>query len=352
MNSRLPLWLLLVTLLLGAATAHAMAGRRADQNGTAAPAREDWQAPGWHEGSIRVGDAERWFRTYVPRRMQQSAPVVVLLHGGTQSMRKIFERAGGTNAWPDVAEQEGMLLVVPNATNPDSGDPKGDKQNWNDLRPQGSERRSGADDVGFIRALLGWVQANYAIDPRRIYVTGASNGGNMTYRLLLEMPEYFAAAAVFIANLLQDGPALRQPSLATPLLIANGTADPMIKWEGGQGRGSGTTTVSSEENLSWWLRANRAGPRPAREEPLPDSDPEDGCRIYKTAYVAAPGGAPVVFYRLEGGGHAMPSSAYPLPDKPLVRRLIGNQCRDAEGAQLAWEFMRDKRRDTPASRRP
>jgi poly(3-hydroxybutyrate) depolymerase len=60
----------------------------------------------WHEQSLEVGGATRWFRVHVPRADMHGAPAVVVLHGGAQSMREIFERnAGGSQAWRDVADR-------------------------------------------------------------------------------------------------------------------------------------------------------------------------------------------------------------------------------------------------------
>lgn len=101
---------------------------------------------------------------------------------------------------------------------------------------------------------------------------------------------------------------------------------------------------STPGTLEWWVRANRANARPAPEEPLPNHDTGDGCRIYRTLYPASGKGAPVLFYRIEGGGHAMPSIQFQIPSGPLARRLIGTASSDAEGAELAWQFMRQHRR--------
>ena len=51
----------------------------------------------------------------------------------------------------------------------------------------GKAEEKKVDDVGFINALIEELEANYAIDPRRIYVTGMSNGAMMSYRLACEL---------------------------------------------------------------------------------------------------------------------------------------------------------------------
>ncbi|MDX1934455.1 MAG: PHB depolymerase family esterase [Capsulimonadales bacterium] len=294
---------------------------------------------------MTFGQTIRWFRVYVPKTLPDKAPVVVLLHGGGQSMRKIFqEAAGGTREWPRLAESEGFLLLTPNGTNPRTNDTKGDQQNWNDLRPVNSNRDSQADDVGFIRELLRWTETHYSMDSKRVYVTGASNGGMMTFRLLIEAPKLFAAGAAFIANLPEDRSQYVAPRRTTPLMIANGTKDPLVKWEGGNVAGNRGRTLSTDATVEWWTAANKTDTARKTTETLPDRDPGDGCRLHKTVYPAAPGGASVLFYRVEGGGHAMPSISHPLADKPLIRRFIGPVCRDVEGAKLAWDFFKDKTR--------
>jgi polyhydroxybutyrate depolymerase len=299
----------------------------------------------WTEDSLRVGSLDRWFRVYRPRSRPASAPAVVLLHGGTQSMRKVLgPRAGGTRAWISLCDREGVVLIVPNGVNPQTGDTRGDDQNWNDLRRSKSEHKSTADDVAFIRQLLGQLVRTHDLDADRIYVTGASNGGMLTYRLLIETPELFAAAATFIAVLPAELGGIEPPRRPTPLLILNGTKDPLVLWEGGVIRGQTDQLMSVSRNREWWVQANRAEPRGEPEQALPDFAGDDGCRIITSLHPAQEGGAPVLFVRVEGGGHALPSRAHPLPDSGLIRRLIGPQCRDAEGVELAWEFMSRFRR--------
>jgi len=299
----------------------------------------------WKEASLRVGPLDRWYRIYRPQSLRDKAPAVMLLHGGTQSMRTIFSpKAGGTRAWTDIADREGMLLIVPNGVNPKTGDTRGDNQNWNDLRSRDTDRNSTADDVAFLRQLRQETVQQYGLDETRISITGASNGGMMTFRMLIEAPECFAAGAAFIAVLpadMQRTPSPRQP---TPLLIANGTSDPLIPWKGGPVRGQSEPMMSVLANRDWWIGANRADREMVTGELLPDVSPDDGCRLRQSLYPAGPGGAPVLFLEMEGAGHALPSRAYPIPDTFITRRWIGPVCRDAEGAELAWSFLSRFRR--------
>jgi polyhydroxybutyrate depolymerase len=298
------------------------------------------RAPGWHdEQTLRHDGQTRYFRFYVPERLEDHPAAVILLHGGTQSMRKIFRpNAGGTQAWRDLADANHFLLIVPNGTNARTGDPRGDYQNWNDCRSNAGAGATKADDVGFITALVDWAQEQVGIDPARVYVTGASNGGGMSYRLAIERPDRFAAVAVFIMSLPADS-ACGPPRTPVPILICNGTADPMVPWGGGGVAGGRRGTVTSAvDTLRAWQAANRSVLTGAEVTRYPDLDQTDHSTVSCERFLPQPGGAELLFCPVAGGGHAMPSRAHPV--LRWVEWLLGRQNRDIEGAGLAWEFLR------------
>jgi polyhydroxybutyrate depolymerase len=308
------------------------------------PTAQELAELGLLERSIQVGAATRWLLVQPPVDPSRPAPVIVLLHGGTLSMRRSFAtNAGATRGWPSVARRENALLLVPNATNPKTGDPASDDQVWNDLR-RGVNRESSADDVSFILAMLDWAHETYTTDRSRVYVTGGSNGGMMTFRLLMEAPERFAAAATFVASLPDDDALLVRPARPTPLLIAHGTADPLVKWDGGDIAGGRGRMRSASASVAWWIAANKASPEPAVTSTLPHRNPKDKCVIEMKRHAPQANGAVVEAYTMVGGGHAIPSARYPIPDNLITRRYIGAVCQDAEGAELAWTFMSRYRR--------
>lgn len=304
------------------------------------PATAQQTSPKWREASIKVGDLTRHFRVLAPPTLRPKAPVVIVLHGGTQSMRAIFRpNAGGSQAWASIAEKERFLLVAPNGTNPSTGNTNGDEQVWNDLRTQGL-RNTKADDIGFLKALVTWIGANHDIDKTRIYITGASNGGMMTYRALMEMSNTFAAGAAFISSIPKDSPAVRKPDRPVPIMICNGTEDKLVPFQGSTGGGGRPAFLSAEKTRDWWIEANRAKKTSDRlNEKLLEINKTDGVTVYRSLYPADENGAPVLFLRCEGGGHCMPSIKHPLG--AVGQRLMGAQSRDIEGAQMAWEFMRN-----------
>jgi poly(hydroxyalkanoate) depolymerase family esterase len=123
--------------------------------------------------------------TYVPPGLPAGAPLVVLLHGCTQSSAS-FDRGSG---WSTLADRHGFALLLPQQSfknNP--------LRCFNWFRPEDTTRGSG--EPCSIREMIGRMIADHAIDPRRVFVTGLSSGGAMTAVMLATYPEVFAGGAV------------------------------------------------------------------------------------------------------------------------------------------------------------
>ncbi len=153
------------------------------------------------------------------------APLVVVLHGKTQRGADMITRT----AWPLIAKRDGFAVVYPDGLN----------NAWADARPE--ERRAGrgppegTDDVAFIAKLVEKLVADGTTDAKRVYVTGISNGGAMTMTLVCARADLFAAGATVIMNLTDESAAACHPSRPLPMLMMNGTVDPLIPYEGGRG---------------------------------------------------------------------------------------------------------------------
>jgi poly(3-hydroxybutyrate) depolymerase len=287
---------------------------------------------------IKLDGADRYFRVVRPASYAPGNPAVVVLHGGLQSMRKVVAETSTGARWLELAERDGFLLLLPNGKGARGGSADGDRQVWNDLRPGDDGRRSMADDVTFIKAIIDWAIEAHGADATRVFAAGSSNGGMMTLRLLVEAPEYLAAGAAFIASLpAGDFP---KPSSPTPLLMINGTADPLVPWEGGRVAGRGDPVRSVMATIRYWCALHGIDPDDVKPEELPDAA-DDGCRVTRYRYTDKAGAdepAPVVLYRVAGGGHSIPDRTPPA--RPAaVTRMIGTTCRDIDGIDTAWTFL-------------
>lgn len=178
--------------------------------------------------TLQSGSVSHSFYVHEPAsaRTAKRRAVVLILHGGGKADGD--ETAARTGFW-QLADQHGFLAVYPNGV---------DSQ-WNDGRGKTYKRAAGNtdnDDVGFIADLIDVLVADFAADADRIYVTGLSNGGMMTLRLGCELDEKIAAIAPVIASMPKNISATCAPAGPLPVLLMNGTDDPIVPWNGGDVR--------------------------------------------------------------------------------------------------------------------
>ncbi len=158
----------------------------------------------------------------------------------------------------------------------------------------------------------------------------------MTYRLGIELGDRLTAIAPIIANLPQNL-AGKKPLRPLPVLIMNGTADPMMPLEGGPvkvlGKGYGEVLSTAETPRYWTAAAGLAGPPERRR--LEDRSKADESSVEVEVYRKPGVAAEVVLYRVEGGGHNLPGGL--TPDRP---RLLGPKNMDINGMKEVWAFFK------------
>jgi polyhydroxybutyrate depolymerase len=266
---------------------------------------------------------ERSYFLLEPDKSLDPVPLVLSLHGGGGNGEQTCTQAGGIQ---ELAEREGFLVACP----------EGIENNWNDGRADNSNRahEEDIDDVGFLLALIEMLSNTYNVDPDRIFVTGASNGGMMSLRMACEASELIAAAGAVIASLPAD---LRcEPEHPIPILLMNGTEDPLVPFEGGQVhffRREFGEVISTPDTVAFWVAANGCSATP-RTEQLPDLDPRDGTRIQVDTYSGCEAGVSVVLYTVEGGGHTLPGGT-----QYVLRFVIGRVSQDLHAGEAIWEFF-------------
>jgi polyhydroxybutyrate depolymerase len=259
-------------------------------------------------------------------------------HSGTRPLLLVLHGGGGTNRgmlwltkgrFNELAERDGFFVVYP----------QGVDKSWNDGRPDkiSGAHRKGIDDVGFLQALIEHLIARYSIDSKRIFVTGISNGGLMSFRLGCSLPDKICAIAPVTAQL----PAAIAPLCGfeskVSLAVFNGTADPLVPYNGGQikvFRRQRGEVLSTDETMDIWRQKNRCHPEAVITR-LPDIA-DDGTRVTKIEYPRCENETKVLLYRIEGGGHTWPDGRQYLP----VRR-VGFTTRDINGCDEIWQFFRE-----------
>ncbi len=124
-------------------------------------------------------------KVYIPPNLPENAPLVVVLHGCTQTAAGYDYGAG----WSRLADQEGFALLFPEqrrANNPNLC------FNW--FQPADTKRDSG--EALSIRQMVEKLTVAHGLDRDRVFVTGLSAGGAMASVLLATYPEVFAGGAI------------------------------------------------------------------------------------------------------------------------------------------------------------
>lgn len=124
-------------------------------------------------------------RTYVPEGLVVGAPLVVVLHGCTQSAAEYDYGAG----WSQMADALGFAVLFPQQSR--SNNPN---LCFNWFSPIDARRGSG--EPLSIRQMIAAMVATHAIDERRIFISGLSAGGAMASTMLATYPEVFAGGAI------------------------------------------------------------------------------------------------------------------------------------------------------------
>ena len=271
---------------------------------------------------------EREYLLFVPRGAGASAaprPLVLALHGGGGTARAMVRLTYGR--FNELADAHGFFVAYP----------QGVGKAWNDGRddPAAPARRAAVDDVGFISALIERLRAEHVIDARRVFATGISNGGLMSFRLACAPDPPVRAIAPVTASIPRALATRCRHGAPVGLVLFNGSDDPLVPYDGGQirvfGKARGEVIPTQETILLWRERNGCAGV--AERTELPDAS-DDGTRVTRIRYADCAAGTAVVLYRIEGGGHTWPGGY-----QYLGERLVGRSTRDIDAADEIWRFF-------------
>jgi polyhydroxybutyrate depolymerase len=242
--------------------------------------------PAWaDEISVDTRDGTR--SAIVLPAERAGAPTVIVLHGALIS-------AEYTRHWygfAEAAKRHGFAAVFPRGIN----------LLWNDGRS--AAWASGADDVSFLKGLVRRLVAAGTADPARLYLVGVSNGGMMALRMLCEASELFAGASAIIASMPTEVGAACRPRHPMPVILFNGTADPLVPYGGGSvGFSAWQGTVWPVERTALFLaRANGCGS--GSKAVVAGGRAPGAIRVVRLEWGPCTSEQGVALYRVEGGGH-------------------------------------------------
>lgn len=268
----------------------------------------------------------RTFRIYVPTTpAKKPLPLLLALHGGGGSGSAMEALTLGQ--FNRLGDKHGFVVLYPD----------GIERGWNDGRSDLKTKaaQDDIDDVGFLRALVTHVSDRYSINKRRVYATGISNGGLMSYRLACDSADVFAAIAPVAANLAVELANECRPARGISVAIFNGTDDPIMPWTGGDikvlwsRRG---TVLSTQATFERWLKLNDCA-LPSTHMPI-NRIADDSTSLVKHDARDCSDGSEVQLYEILGGGHTWPGG-----NQYLAERIVGKVSRELNASETIWKFF-------------
>lgn len=264
--------------------------------------------------TITVGALQRTYTLRLPSTYNGAdvMPMVIAMHGGFGSGAQLEEQSGLT----EKGEQEGFIVVYPDGV---AGTLN--IRTWNAGGCCGYAMNNHIDDVGFINALLDTLIAGHAIDTQRIYATGMSNGGFMSYRLACELSERIAAIAPVSASMTID---VCQPSRPVPVIALHSFLDTSVPYLGGVGDGVSIHYNSPQDSVqtAFALHADCAV--------LNDTVQNDSA-LTVVSWRDCDCGQEMLLYMTRDGGHSWPGGTQTVIGDPPSQVISAND--------LMWEFF-------------
>jgi polyhydroxybutyrate depolymerase len=284
-----------------------------------------WQARADDVATLTHQGVARTAMIHEPRGLPPGpAPVVIGLYGRGQGIDHFRD-------WLHLdatAERERFRVVYPDAI---------DKE-WSygrpTVRPMPTVNGEPADDLGFLRLLIDNLIATKRADPARIYVTGVSRGGLMTFTVACGLADRIAAAAPLIAPMSENQRDTCKPAKAMPIVAVDGTNDRDLYYDGWLfplGR-----MLSVPETIEYWRTQNGCTKEEGKE--IQHRQPSDPTRIWQLDWTDCGSEAPIRLYRVNGGGHQVPSLS---PKSEENVKHLGARNHDIETADEIWSFFKN-----------
>jgi len=283
----------------------------------------------------------RLYQIHIPPSYDgsESVPVVIALHGHPGCW---LEVKGCTN-FDKKADEEGFIVVYPNGHLA----PLLERilLFFNTLMPTlhfwghiwNCWDFCDIDDVGFIRTLNNLLKSTLNINSSRIYITGISGGGLMTYRLGADLSDIVAAIAPVAGSIggiwytESTQYVIPDPTHPVSVVVFHGLQDRKVPYEGGWTNGTlrlWNTNIkmdihvyflSVNESVSFWVEHNHCNP-------IPEIETSESGNIIKRTYANGTNGSEVVLYTVVNGGHEWFGSRFFPP------------C-EISATDLMWEFF-------------
>ncbi|MGB2483107.1 MAG: alpha/beta hydrolase family esterase, partial [Flavobacteriaceae bacterium] len=260
---------------------------------------------GINEFDVVFDEIPREYIVYIPESYDHSIPSPILF---------VFHGFGGSNnftmnstGFNEIADQENFIVVYP----------QGSLilnllAHWN---VGGFTAGSNTDDVAFVNYLISSLSEMYNLNLDRVYATGMSNGGFMSFLLACQLSNEIAAIASVTGSMTTQTVDECNAQREVPILQIHGTNDPVVPYNGIQ-----EWNTPIDDVLDFWVINNQCSPNPIVNN-LEDINNSNGITVQEIIYNNGLNGSVVKHFKVNGGTH------------------VWFQNEDIDSSALIWEFF-------------
>ena len=193
------------------------------------------------------GGIDRYYYIHLPHpEAEGSSSVLFNLHGyGSNAIEQMLYADFRDLA---ITEQNNFILIHPQGA-PLNTALTSSSSHWNS---GGWTIGSTVDDVDFIDTIINLVSQKYDINSQRIYSTGMSNGGFMSYHLACNLSSKIAAIASVTGSMSHETYDNCDPSHPTPIMQIHGALDGVVPYDGNSTLGM----KSIDNTIEFWRSYN------------------------------------------------------------------------------------------------
>lgn len=263
------------------------------------------------EETLMHDGLEREYFVYVPAAYdgETAVPLLFNFHGfGSNAQEQRFY-----GDFRPLANEANFILVHPEGTL------FNEMAHWN---VGGFTTGSTVDDIGFTEAMIETLSAEYNIDANRIYSTGMSNGGYMSFLLACQLSDKIAAIASVTGSMSPNTYDNCDAQHPTPVLQIHGTQDETVPYAGA------AWTRSIEDIVDFWVDYNGCNPVGTKSD-VENSNTTDGTTVEHYVYSDCEGSVLTEHYKILGGTHTWPGSIIPFEGTNY----------DINASKVIWDFL-------------
>jgi polyhydroxybutyrate depolymerase len=248
--------------------------------------------------SIMSGGVYRSFRLYIPKVYKSNTPVPLVfnIHGYTMTaaQEEFYANFDG------IADTANFIIVHPQGLKiSPQGLPvtTGGDYGWTNFSPISEPNK----DIQFLSDLLDHIKSKYAINLNRVYSTGMSNGGFMSYDLACFLSTRFAAVASVAGSINIQHFVACNPQHPIPVMQIHGTNDNTLPYDGD------IVNTNIDSLVKFWVNFNHCNPTPTFN-PVPNISVSDNSTAEHYVYTGGDNNSTVELYKIIGGSHSWPGT--------------------------------------------